>query len=118
MTPDDTPCLNVEDAIENLGGDRELYFDTVGLFLEDVTVQTANLEASLSSGDYAGARRAAHTVKGNAASLGAVRLQQAAMALEHACASGDMAAIAAARPAFVAGVDATIAAFRKLLPAA
>lgn len=117
MPPDSPPpCLNIEEAIENIGGDRELFFDTVLLFLDDVMAQLASFEAALVAGDYVSARRAAHTVKGNSASLGAVRLRHSAMIMEKACESSDTAAIAAAKPAFHADVAETVAEFRKHLP--
>ncbi len=93
------PLLDTVEAIDNLGGDTDLYRQVVELFRDDANAQLAALESALTSGDYPTGRRVAHTLKGTAASVGALRLRAAAYALESACANGNPSAIANALPA-------------------
>jgi HPt (histidine-containing phosphotransfer) domain-containing protein len=75
-------------AIENL---RELNLDDgdaflreiTGIFLDDTPQRIAELEQSLVSGDNATFIRAAHSIKGSSANLGALILRAAAEKLEH-----------------------------------
>ena len=114
----DIPRLNTLQAIGNLGGDHELYAQVVQIFLDDIVVQLASLDVALAAGDFATARRAAHTLKGTSATLGAGLLRQTALAMEKACESGDRAAIAATDPVFRTEVETTAAALRDYLHAA
>jgi len=95
----DLPLLDTAEAIDNLGGDADLYRQVVELFRDDANAQLAALESALTSGDYPTGRRIAHTLKGTAASVGALRLRAAAYVLESACASGNPSAVANALPA-------------------
>lgn len=76
------------DAIENLrslnpdDGD-EFLREIVGIFLEDTPHRLAELDQSLASGDAAKFIRAAHSIKGSSANLGASLLRTAAERLEH-----------------------------------
>ena len=112
---DTLPRLDIATAISNLGGDRELYAQVTQIFLDDVIVQLASLDAALAAGDFVTARRDAHTVKGTAASLGCERLRHYALIMEKACEAADPAAIATAAPAFRAEIDASTAALREYL---
>jgi two-component system, sensor histidine kinase and response regulator len=66
------------------------------------------VEAGLDGGDFARARRAAHTLVGASANMGAVRLEAVAAAMEHAATQQDVVAlrplIAAARKRLSAAV--------------
>ncbi len=76
------------EAIENLrsltpddpnGFLREI----IGIFLEDTPARIAELRATLASGDQVGFTRAAHSIKGSAANLGANQLRTLSSELEH-----------------------------------
>jgi signal transduction histidine kinase/HPt (histidine-containing phosphotransfer) domain-containing protein/ActR/RegA family two-component response regulator len=112
---DTLPRLDTAQAISNLGGDGELYAQVVKIFLDDVVVQIASLDTALAAGDFVTARRAAHSIKGTAASLGAERLRHHALVVEKACEAADTPAIAAADPAFRAELEASSAALRDYL---
>ncbi|MFC5300855.1 ATP-binding protein [Azospira restricta] len=109
--------LDTAAAIRNLGGDRALYRQIVPTFLDDLAEQLAGLDAALAAGDFGGARRAAHSVKGMSASVGAERLRRDAQALENACAAADAAAVAAAAPPFRSEAEAVGVAMRDYLAA-
>jgi HPt (histidine-containing phosphotransfer) domain-containing protein len=75
-------------AIENLrelnpdDGD-EFLREITGIFLDDTPQRIAELERSLAAGDNATFIRAAHSIKGSSANLGASVLRAAAETLEH-----------------------------------
>jgi histidine phosphotransfer protein HptB len=75
-------------AIENLralnpGDNDEFLREIAGIFLEDTPQRIAELDQSLAAGDAAKFTRAAHSIKGSSANLGALALRGAAEKLEH-----------------------------------
>ena len=75
-------------AIENLrslnpGDGDEFLREIAGIFLEDTPQRIAELEQSLVAGDVSKFTRAAHSIKGSSANLGAMALRAAAEKLEH-----------------------------------
>lgn len=74
-------------AIENLrslnpGDNDEFLRELTLIFLEDTPQRIADLEQSLAAGDTATFTRAAHSIKGSAANMGAMLLRSAAEKLE------------------------------------
>jgi len=74
-------------AIENLralnpGDQDEFLREITGIFLEDTPKRIAELEQSLAAGDTAKFSRAAHSIKGSSANLGAAALRAVAEQLE------------------------------------
>ncbi len=83
----DTPVIDL-DAIENLrslnpGDNDEFLGEIVHIFLADTPQRIAELEQSLTAADVAKFARAAHSIKGSSANLGAVALRAVAEKLEH-----------------------------------
>jgi histidine phosphotransfer protein HptB len=75
-------------AIENLralnpGDNDEFLREIAGIFLEDTPQRIAELDQSLAAGDAAKFTRAAHSIKGSSANLGAMDLRAVAEKLEH-----------------------------------
>ncbi|GAB1391986.1 hypothetical protein MASR1M60_01490 [Rhodocyclaceae bacterium] len=104
--------LNADKAITNLGDDHALYTQGLSIFMEDAPAQLAKLDAALALGDYPTAMRAAHSLKGTAATFGAECLQVQAFAMEKACKAADPQAILAADPTFREELHATLAAMK------
>ena len=74
-------------AIENLRaltpGDGDAFLrEVAGIFLEDTPLRIAELDQSALAGNLAGVTRAAHSIKGSSANLGATALRAAAASLE------------------------------------
>ena len=89
-TPDNAPAvLDIEGALTRLAGHKQIYLKALKKFLPDYGKAYENLVRQLNSGDLDGANVAAHSVKGVAATIGAVGLSLAAMKLEHAIKDGD-----------------------------
>jgi HPt (histidine-containing phosphotransfer) domain-containing protein len=75
-------------AIENLralnpGDNDEFVREIAGIFLEDTPLRLAELDESLAAGDVNRFTRAAHSIKGSSANLGATGLRAVAEKLEH-----------------------------------
>mgnify|MGYP002629297691 FL=1 len=81
------PIINPE-AIEilrslNPGDSDEFLKEIVGIFIEDTPLRIADLDTSLHDGDKERFIRAAHSIKGSSANLGALALRSVAEKLEH-----------------------------------
>jgi HPt (histidine-containing phosphotransfer) domain-containing protein len=75
------------DAIANLrelnpGDNGEFLREIVGIYIEDTPKRIADLKACLASGDTSAFTRAAHTIKGSSANVGAQALKVVAERLE------------------------------------
>ncbi len=75
-------------AIENLralnpGDNDEFLREIAGIFLEDTPLRIAELDQSLGAGDTTKFTRAAHSIKGSSANLGANAVRAVAEKLEH-----------------------------------
>lgn len=82
------PTVIDQQAIENLralnpGDNDEFLREITGIFLEDTPQRIAELDQSLAAGDVPKFTRAAHSIKGSSANLGAVALKAVAEQLEH-----------------------------------
>jgi HPt (histidine-containing phosphotransfer) domain-containing protein len=82
-----TPVVIDPAAIENLralnpGDQDEFLREITGIFLEDTPRRITELEQSLAAGDAAKFSRAAHSIKGSSANLGAAALRAVAEQLE------------------------------------
>jgi histidine phosphotransfer protein HptB len=88
-TPSDVPNPPTidTDAIANLrdlnpGDNGEFLREIVGIYIEDTPKRLADLRSSLASGDVSSFTRAAHTIKGSSANVGAQVLKGIAERLE------------------------------------
>lgn len=109
-------------AIENLralnpGDNDEFLREIAAIFLEDTPLRIAELSQSLNAGDVPKFVRAAHSIKGSSANLGAMTLRSVAEKLEHQSRTEGLGAVAP----LVAGVQAEFARaeaeLRKIVPA-
>jgi HPt (histidine-containing phosphotransfer) domain-containing protein len=82
------PAFDRHSLLERLMGDEELVADVVVAFLQEGPGQVEAIADAHARGDIAATQRLAHRVKGAAANLSALRLQQIASALETACREG------------------------------
>src|SRR3954470_5185246 len=82
------PSVIDPEAIENLralnpNDNDEFLREIAGIFLEDTPLRIAELDQSLAAGDRLKFTRAAHSIKGSSANLGAMILRAVAEKLEH-----------------------------------
>ncbi|CNH42903.1 hybrid sensory histidine kinase BarA [Yersinia aldovae] len=69
-----TTGIEVESALNRLGGDVSLYQKMLSLFAADLATFPTQLDALMTQGDHQSASRLLHTIKGLAAQLGATEL--------------------------------------------
>jgi|GEM_PF-190346 len=86
----DKKLVDLESALDRVGGDRELLRDVLILFLQDLPLTLARLEDAYHGKKLEEIRRIAHTLKGAAGNIGADRLRDKAALLEKAAEKGNI----------------------------
>ena len=84
---------NALDQLRELGGD-DFLGELVDTFLDEAPGLLAALHAALEKGDAVELRRAAHTLKSNGATFGALAFSEACRELEELAKSGDLSGAA------------------------
>lgn len=69
-------------VLNRMSDDTRLLIPLIKLFVDDMPLRLDELQQAFEYNDFDAARRAAHTIKGSAANLSAVKLQNAAAELE------------------------------------
>lgn len=83
------------ELLASVGGDPDFLAELVGDFLADAPTQLGLLRQAATTGDSDGARRAAHTLKGNARTFGAPELAARCEATERAAAAAELDTVVA-----------------------
>jgi HPt (histidine-containing phosphotransfer) domain-containing protein len=68
--------------------------ELLGMFMQDTPLRIAEMEESLKSNDATRFKRAAHSIKGSSANIGAVELKEVAGRLESECAGAPISSLA------------------------
>ena len=89
---DEEVVIDWEGALETTGGDSDLLKIIVDAALEEIPGLYSQLEESITGGDAKTSQRLAHTIKGSARALSAVKTEKAGTAIEEAAENGDLAA--------------------------
>jgi HPt (histidine-containing phosphotransfer) domain-containing protein len=87
--------FDVAGTLARFGGDRELFLEMTGFFLEDAPCLFAELREAVSAQDATAIRMKAHALKGLVAGCGGVRAASAAQRVETAGQMADLADIGA-----------------------
>ena len=84
--------LDVMAAIRSLGapGEADIFVEVARLFLEDVPVHVSALSAAIEAGNTASVAQIAHSLRGNALEIGAVRMAPVCAAIENAARAGSL----------------------------
>jgi HPt (histidine-containing phosphotransfer) domain-containing protein len=85
----------LDDLRASVGNDEAFFAELVDELLADAPGQLDSLRSAAATGDAEGARRAAHTLKGNGRTFGATRLAMFCQEAEAAGANGDLEAVRA-----------------------
>ncbi len=83
---------------DSVGGDAEFLAELIHEFVDDAPTQLESLRVAASTGDAAGALRAAHTLKGTSMTFGAAELATLCQDAEAAAGAKDLGAV-------LAGID-------------
>jgi len=78
---------NSSEALARLGGSHKLLSKIINVYLEDTENQLQSLKSAIDSDDREGIKHYAHTIKGSAGNLSALKLQDLAKSLEYASAT-------------------------------
>ena len=108
------PGIDTKAALRRTGGHRKRYESLLGKFAQASTGGVQEIRAALAAGDKETAARAAHSLKGSAANLGATSLAEVAARAETALVSGQ--GVEPALQALALSYDSTVAAIRSALP--
>ena len=106
--------IDVDTAMQRMGGDRQLFAEVSRLFLEDCPGRLVAIGAAVERGDAGQIRATAHALKGSAGSMSATRLFEAAAALERIGAEGRIPAARAALRRIDAEAATAMQALREL----
>jgi HPt (histidine-containing phosphotransfer) domain-containing protein len=106
--------INTAGGLKRLGGKRERYESLLRKFAEKQAGTVVAVRAALAGGDLLAAEREIHSLKGAAASLGAVALSDAASAAEAALKTE--VGIDAALSSLENSLDGVVEAIRVRLP--
>jgi CheY-like chemotaxis protein/HPt (histidine-containing phosphotransfer) domain-containing protein len=82
--------FNREELLDRLGGDRQVLREIVTMCLAECPRLTGNIRTALAAGSPHDVERAAHSLKGTMASIGANESQAAAARLETLARAGDL----------------------------
>lgn len=88
LKPAPIVIINVEEAVERMG-DKDIYLEIARYFASHLPSSLAKLDACLRAGKLDEATRAAHSLKGNCATVGADALKEDCLQLETLCQTGD-----------------------------
>ena len=99
------PVWDLATALENLGGNEELFAALRDAAMEDIPSNIDQLTNAIATSDFESARLAAHSIKGVSASLGGMRLKEAAFVAEQAAREQDMAHLEMCFKLLVASFD-------------
>jgi len=83
--------VDVRDGLARVAGNRRLYDDLLGRYVESQTDTARNIAQALQAGDRKTAERLAHTLRGVSGNIGAKAVQGAAGGLERSIREGDPA---------------------------
>ena len=83
-----TPTFDKQVLLARIDNDLELLHELLTLFIEDAPQQLARIRTASESGDTTTLHRAAHSLKGACANIGAMALRSIAAELEIAAKSG------------------------------
>jgi two-component system sensor histidine kinase/response regulator len=109
------PPFNYERSVGRLGGDAVLFREIVELFLEDAPALLVLAHRSLANGDATTLERAAHSLKGLAANLDALKVVSAAQSVEQHAQQRDLSLAGVCLPELAKRLQALQAALAKFL---
>lgn len=106
------PGIDTRVGLAHMLGDAALYRQQLQMFLQSHSAFHNDFQAFLATGELADALRRAHTLKGNAGTIGATRVQESAAQLEEACGNPSLHAIEAALNATVFALEEVLSGLR------
>jgi signal transduction histidine kinase/DNA-binding NarL/FixJ family response regulator len=85
----DKDLLDSNSALARLDGDKDLFGELCGIFIEDAPQQRGRLKSALDNNNMVVVEREAHSLKSSAANIGAELLRESALQVELAARNND-----------------------------
>jgi HPt (histidine-containing phosphotransfer) domain-containing protein len=82
VKPRPEASVDLQAALDRLGGDRALYDELVEVFRKGCPGSTAEMQTAIEAGDFGALERTAHTLRGASSNLGAIAVAEEALELE------------------------------------
>ncbi|MDQ6992245.1 MAG: ATP-binding protein [Mariprofundus sp.] len=82
--PDRLPGLNILEGIHRLGGDRDLYYQILQMFLEDERSAALEIAQAIGQNNLKKAQDIAHKLRGSSGNIGADKVYNKACTIEYA----------------------------------
>ena len=98
VVEEDALHVDLEKAMDRVGGDRELYGELLGLFWESLSESVVQLSECLQAGDAGQVSAICHKLKGSAGSMAILSIQQQARMMDDLARASDLEAVAQAMP--------------------
>lgn len=86
---DKTVHLNLEDALKRFMGDKEILLEVIGIYCAEASVHLENMTQLLTANEMQRLSQAAHKLKSESGSVGAVLAQELCAKLENSAAQGN-----------------------------
>ncbi len=90
MTNSNDIVFDLEKAMEQVGGDREILKEIIGIYCEEYPKQLLQIQQAIDKNDTAVVGEVAHTIKGAVGNFGAKSAFEAALYLEKIGKSKDL----------------------------
>lgn len=110
---DSRELLDTETVLESLDGDSGLLMELYRIFIRTAPQRLEEIASRIAEEDTVSAVRAAHSLKGNAATIGATRLHARIARLHEALVDGDLESAASMLPAVRTGTGFVTAMLRE-----
>lgn len=82
--------IDKRNALQWLDGDERMFLKIIAIFMKNIPAQVDQLRAFLEDNDTGSVERAAHTIMGASAMLGAKQMSEAAKHVEYSAIAGDL----------------------------
>lgn len=90
MEDNDNIVFDLKKALEQVGGDREILKEIIGIYCEEYPKQLFQIQQAIDKNDTAVVNEVAHTIKGAVGNFGAKSAFEAALYLEKIGKSKDL----------------------------
>lgn len=107
MGPDDStlPVIDYEQALENAAGDREIFDAVCESAMQEIPVLFPDLVRAVEKGEMSSGQHLAHTIKGAARVIAAVKTMTLSERIEFAMAESDLGKAQETIPALSSAID-------------
>ena len=105
---DEKPVFDKADLMDRIDDDHLLAAELAELFITDVKVKLASLQAAIDNGIGSEIEKEAHSIKGAASNLSGQKVRHLAGSIETAGKNNDMSAVKAGMAELVPAIDAFV----------